>query len=432
METPIYDFLEDYRKKDFVRLHMPGHKGKLYPVLSVAHDITEIHGADSLFDADGIILKSEENASRLFKSRASIYSAGGSTLCIQTMLALAMSDKRQIVAVRSVHRSFIAACVLLGIEPVWFYPEYSAGFISGRIDIDKAEELIKKYDRPCFYVTSPDYLGRCADIKALADICHRHGGILIVDNAHGAHFAGTEQHPMICGADMCCDSAHKMLPALTGAAYLHINNERFIPFAKQQMKLFASTSPSYLIMASLDLCNKYIENELPKKRGYVSQKLMKLREKLSGKYTFYQSESFHLTILSDGIKLADRLRLKGIECEYSDRYCLVLLFSPENTDEDIEKTYNALESLAKEYGKCEKLPDRSDFPVMERVMPLREAAFSTSEKIPVENSVGRIAAAVDVPCPPAVPIAVCGERISEEAINIYRQYNIETVNVVAG
>ncbi|MBE6846381.1 MAG: aminotransferase class I/II-fold pyridoxal phosphate-dependent enzyme [Ruminococcus sp.] len=427
MKTPVYDFLKKYSDDNVMRLHMPGHKGKSLKPLSFTHDITEINGADSLFEADGIIAESEKNASELFKSFRTYYSAGGSTLCIQTMLAIAKRDKRNIIAVRNVHRSFLAACVLLDIQPQWVYPEYSGGFLSGKISLDSLEEKLKITDNGCVYLTSPDYLGRTADIKAVADLCHKYNAVLLVDNAHGAHNAGNEEHPVIQGADMCCDSAHKMLPALTGAAYLHINKKEYAMHAKQEMSLFASTSPSYLIMASLDLCNDYIERRLEADTLAALSALEKLREKIKVKYEIYNSEPFHLTLLCNGLSLSQQLREKGIECEYADNYCIVLLFSPMNTPDEIEKAADILMSCTPEKcteGIC------FDFPVMDNVMSVRKAALSVYEEIPVEKSLGRICAAVNVPCPPAVPIAVSGEVINENCIKIFEKYSIFTVNVI--
>jgi arginine/lysine/ornithine decarboxylase len=123
---------------------MPGHKGKEIAALSFSLDITEIKGADSLFEADGIIADSEKNASKLFKTLKTVYSTGGSTLCIQTMLGLIKKDKRNVIAVRNVHRSFLSACVLLDIQPQWIYPKYSAGFLSGEVILSDIEEKLRK------------------------------------------------------------------------------------------------------------------------------------------------------------------------------------------------------------------------------------------------------------------------------------------------
>ena len=265
--TPIYDFLKKYAESNCLRLHMPGHKGKnMGNELSeiFRYDITEIKNADSLFEAEGIIRKSEEITTRLFNTERTVFSAGGSTLCIQAMLSAMKRENRKIFAVRNVHRAFISACVLLGIEAEWIFPEYNGSLLSGEVNIERLEEKLKGDEKKCLYITSPDYLGKTADIKNIAEVCHRNNTVLIVDNAHGCCLAFTEEnnHPMALGADMCCDSAHKMLPALTGSAYLHVKNKAYAKNIKQEMGLFGSTSPSYLILASLDLCNEYIEKHI--------------------------------------------------------------------------------------------------------------------------------------------------------------------------
>lgn len=427
MKTPIYDFLQNYIDSNTRRLHMPGHKGKNIADLSYAMDVTEISGADSLFDAAGIIEESEKNAAKLFKTERTCYSAGGSTLCIQAMLAMMKRENRNVIAVRNVHRSFLAACVLLGLEPDWIYPKYTAGILSGQIPMDILEDKLKRTENPCVYLTSPDYLGKTADIKTVSELCRKYDAVLLVDNAHGAHTAFTGGHPIALGADMCCDSAHKMLPALTGGAYLHIGNERYADKAKTAMLLFGSTSPSYLIMASLDLCNRYISEQIDDDIERSMTEIVNLRKKINEKYTVYDGEPYHLTLLCNGNDLANQLREKNIECEYCDRNVIVLLFSPSNTSEEIKYVADML---------MECVPQKSentfitDFPIMQKAMSVRDAALSDFENIDIDKSLGRVCAAVNVPCPPAVPIAVSGEIINEKCIKIYKNYGILNVNVI--
>lgn len=427
MKTPIYDFLKNYCNSDITRLHMPGHKGRFACPVTADMDITEIQGADSLFESDGIIKESEQIASKLYKTEATLYSAGGSTLCIQAMLALVKREGRNVIALRNVHRSFLAAAALLGIDPLWIYPEYTGGILSGKIPMDSLEKALKVTEKPCVYITSPDYLGKTADIQAIAKLCLKYNAVLLVDNAHGAHLAFTGgTHPISLGADMCCDSAHKMLPALTGGAYLHIGNKNYKDKAKAAMSLFGSTSPNYLIMASLDLCNKYIAEQIRSDTEKTMYALNSLREKISSKYKIYEGEPYHLTLMCDGIDLSDQLRSKNIEVEYADKSFAVLLFSPCNTSEEIEYT-------AKSLMECNPQPSEEitfSLPEMEKAMTIREATLSDFEEIDVENSLGRICAAVNVPCPPAVPIAVSGEVINSECIKIFKRYGILKVNVI--
>ncbi|MCI7804622.1 MAG: aminotransferase class V-fold PLP-dependent enzyme [Oscillospiraceae bacterium] len=428
MKTPIYDFLENYSRSDTLRLHMPGHKGKAFaPLKAFECDITEISGADSLFEASGIIAESEKNTSRLYHTVRTCYSTGGSTLCIQTMLALMKQENRTVIAVRNVHRSFLAACALLDIQPLWLFPDYSGGILSGGFPYDKAEEMLKRHKNACIYLTSPDYLGKTADIGEVSKLCHRYNAVLLVDNAHGAHTISMGCHPSQLGADICCDSAHKMLPALTGGAYLHIMNPAYADRAKGAMSLFGSTSPSYLIMASLDLCAKYIAECLEDDVKGAVCALDALRKRISGRYDVYSGEPFHLTLLCDGKDLAGQLRGFGIECEYADSGCIVLLFSPVNTPDEIEKTGDILMQCS---PKPPVYSGKLSFPQPETALRVREAVLGDYEEIPVEESEGRICAGVNVPCPPAVPVAASGEVIDKNCIKIFKRYGILTVNVV--
>ena len=443
MDTPIYDFLRRYAASDTLRAHMPGHKGKthveelrqLYEL-----DITEIKGADSLFEAEGIIAESERNTSALYGSAGSVFSAGGSTLCIQAMLTLMKQEGRRIIAVRNVHRAFLNAAALLGLDVEWLMPEYSGGILSGRLCLTDAEAALAASAQPsCLYITSPDYTGRTADTAALAVLCHRYGARLIVDNAHGAHLAFLEKnlHPIALGADMCCDSAHKMLPALTGGAVLHTSRPEYAVRMKQAMSLFGSTSPSYLIMASLDLCNRYIAESIRRDIAAALPRIKELRESLSDRLVFADSEPFHITVMAAesgycGSELAELLRREGVECEYSHEELLILLLSPFTAAEDCGRLRAALESAVSGASRYERRKPAFQMKLPKMACAIREAAFAPAEEIPVEKAEGRICASVKVPCPPAVPIAVSGEIIDRDCIEVFRAYGIKTVLVVKG
>ena len=184
------------------------------------------------------------------------------------MLYLALTcgnGSRTVVAARNVHRSFVYAAALLDFEIVWLWPECSTSLCGCPVSAETLERTLATLPAPpaAVYLTSPDYLGSVADISALAEVCRKHGTLLAVDNAHGAYLRFLEPscHPLDLGADLCCDSAHKTLPVLTGGAYLHISRAAPVSLrenAKTAMAMFGSTSPSYLTLASLDLCNRYL------------------------------------------------------------------------------------------------------------------------------------------------------------------------------
>ena len=443
MNTPIYDFTEQYILKNPVRAHMPGHKG-ISPYEhgfseAYKYDITEIEGADVLFDADGIISESEKNAASLFGTAGTFYSAGGSTLCIQAMLVSVCGKDRAFICARNSHKSVINSCVLLGLEPCWIYPEYTCGSaVSGEITPDMVEKAILKYSErspACVFITSPDYLGRISDIKGISEVCRKHGLPLLADNAHGAYLAFSEEniHPIHLGADMCCDSAHKTLPVLTGGAYLHLRSSEYASAIKQNMALFGSTSPSYLIMTSMDMCNKYLSESFRTDLAKASERVKALKERLRPAFDILETEPMKLTVFAlpsglTGYQLAEQLREKGIEPEYADSAHVVMMFSASSSEEDFERTAAAMESVIMPRIRLE-LPE-FEMNEPERAVSPREAFFAAKERINIENSVGRIAAETVSVCPPCVPVVFPGEIIDEKAVKILKMYSIFRINVI--
>ena len=286
MKTPICDFINEYIDKNTVRFHMPGHKGKSFLGFE-KYDITEFTGADSLYDANGIIKESESNAAKLFGSEQTLYSCEGSSLCIRAMLYLAKMNSKSnyVLAGRNAHSSFISACALNDLEVMWLFPSDKESYLSCNITEEALEKTLESVDNlpSCVYVTSPDYLGNVCDISALSRVCKKYGVPLLVDNAHGAYlrFLEKDLHPITRGADMCCDSAHKTLPVITGGAYLHISKNApslFKEQGKSALALFGSTSPSYLILASLDNANKLLSDGCGEKIEAMSRELKRFEK----------------------------------------------------------------------------------------------------------------------------------------------------------
>lgn len=441
MNTPICDFVNEYIKKNGIRAHMPGHKGESLLGFE-KYDITEISGADSLYEASGIIAESERNASHLFGCKT-FYSTEGSSHCIRAMLYLAMQyasffgKEKLILAGRNAHKVFLSASALCDFDVQWLYSEenYLSCNITPEILDKKLSGMGKK---PCaVYITSPDYLGNISDIKGISAVCKKHGVLLCVDNAHGAYlkFLPSSYHPCDMGADLCCDSAHKTLGVITGGAYLHINENAdfFGGMAKEALALFGSTSPSYLILQSLDKANEYLSNGYRKALGETICAVSEIKKELeNGGFTLYGNEPLKICILTKaygrkGTSLAKILSEKGIECEFADSDNLVLMLTPHNSEKELTDIKNALLSV-------KKLPPIEEKPpcsvVLKRAMSVREAMFSLSETVHINDCVGKVLAAPNVSCPPAVPIAVCGEIIDEKACDAFRYYGIEYLKVV--
>lgn len=439
MNTPVADFVQRYAKAGTARLHMPGHKGRCF-LGCEPWDITEIHGADALYEAEGILAESEQNAAALFGSQRTCYSTEGSSQCIRAMLylAVAASGSHTVVAARNVHRAFVSAAALLDLEIRWLWPEESRSLCGCPISPAQLEETLNSLPEPpaAVYLTSPDYLGGMAQIPALAQVCHQHGTLLLVDNAHGAYlrFLQPSLHPLDLGADLCCDSAHKTLPVLTGGAYLHLSPTapaQLAPLAKSALGLFGSTSPSYLTLASLDLCNRYLAEGYPQRLAEAVERLAELREKLTAAgWRVEPSDPLRVTVAAPrgvtGQELAGQLRRQGVECEYADRDFLVLMATPENTPEELAQAAAAL-------GQClgEANPPQLPLARGERACSIRQAAFAPRETVDAAHSLGRVCGLPTVGCPPAIPIAVSGERITPEALALFAYYGIEQVEVLA-
>ncbi len=444
MDTPICDFVRNYAEKGALRLHMPGHKGN-GPLGVEKLDITEIDGADSLYEADGIIKKSEENASALFGANT-FYSAEGSSLCIRAMLYLAVlytkkdGKKPLILAGRNAHKTFINTASMLDFEVEWLFGENSESYLSCDISANSLNEKIKAMvEKPtAVYITSPDYLGNMADIKGIADVCHRHGILFLVDNAHGAYlkFLNKSLHPMDMGADMCCDSAHKTLPVITGGAYLHISktiDKWFADNAKTALSMFGSTSPSYLILQSLDAVNAYINDDYRFKLSRFCMAVGKCKERLAEHgYDVIGNEPLKITVGTKpygytGYEVKENLSKKNIVCEFYDNDYVVLMLTSDVGIGGLRRIEDAFFSLPKRKPLKTKPPKMS---IPEKVMSIRDAALSPNETISVKKSEGRILALSSVGCPPAVPIVVCGEKIDKTAIENFKYYGINKCIVV--
>lgn len=445
MRTPIADFVRGYAQSGVTRLHMPGHKGE--GSLGVeALDITEVEGADVLYHEGGILRESQENATRLFGTAKTLYSTEGSSLSIRAMLYLATlnrdssGERPLVLAGRNAHKSFVSAAALMDLDVAWILPHERGALMSCPITPKCLEDALSALPRKpiAVYLTSPDYLGNVLDIRALSEVAHRHGVPILVDQAHGAYlqFLPTSRHAIAEGADLVCDSAHKTLSALTGAGYLHVGKcapAVFFEQAERAMALFASTSPSYLILTSLDLLNRTLFEDYSEKLLASCERVAEVKKKLTPQgYTLIGDEPLKLTISTKpygyvGEEMAKILGESGIVCEFADRDFLVMMFTPALAGEGYDRLEHVLGGLPR---RAPVLEDAPRLPMPHRVRSIREAIFSDGELLPLDVCEGRIFADAAIACPPAIPIVVAGERIDADALRCLRYYGIEQCRVV--
>lgn len=464
MRTPVADFIDSYIAGDGVRAHMPGHKGA-GPLGVEVRDITEIAGADVLSESVGILGESQQNACTLFGTGATLYSTEGSSLAVKAMLYSVMMHWKHcvkemeysrpfILAARNVHRAMLDGCALLDLDLEFIRSSQAQGLCSAVVTAQEVEQSLKACEKlpAAVYLTSPDYLGVQSEIAAIAEVCHKYGTLLAVDNAHGAYLAFLEasKHPIHLGADICCDSAHKTLPVLTGGAYLHLHENvvsEILDSARKGLTMFGSTSPSYLILQSLDLCNVYLEQKFRRELAECVEKVRQFKE-AAGDRGLHIMEGEPLKIVIDtgasgydGEEIAGELRefvccirerkRFGIECEFADHHAVVFMMSPQNGPEDWQMLYRWLDRTrllkpGKAFAPAKTLGEEHAV----RRMTIREAVFAESEIIPVREAEGRILAQETVSCPPAIPIAVSGEEIDRNMIRVFEEYGIRDVSVV--
>jgi len=418
--APLYDRLTGYAKKERARFFTPGHKGTLHPL-----DLTELDGTDNLFAPGEALTKAQQQAADYFGTHKTLFSAGGNTLCIQTMLKMAHKGGKMLVH-RHLHASAVHGLALLGITPLWLYEHI--------LSSDTVEKELHAHAVEAVYITSPDYYGQLQDITGLSAVCRKYNVPLLVDNAHGSHLVPFGLHPLTLGADATACSAHKTLPVLTGGAFLNVG-EFFADESENllsHMKLFASTSPNFTTLASLDMCIKWLYEEGDTLLLQTAEKVTALRE-TAGKAGISvlngaDIDPLRLTLCIDGNAAIAHFHRRGVEPEMCDSGHVVFLCSPFNTGRDFERLHEAIHTLAVSAPK----PPPLVIPACEPVMTPREAMLAqNTEHVEISPSiVGRIAAESPFVCPPGRPLIAAGERITKEVIENAKYYSIFRIKVV--
>ena len=415
------------------------------PLASVLKlDMTEIPDTGSLFDGEGATAEAERLATELFGTAGSFMSAGGCTLCIQAMLRLVAPQGGKIICGRVIHRAAVNAMALLDIAPIWVMPDNSAGAgFAGRITADAvAQALAHNPDAKAVYITTPDYFGVMSDITAISVKSKEYDVPVIVDNAHGAHlpFLDPSLSPLIRGAAMSADSAHKTLPVLTGGAWLNIADKGFLPDTRAAMALFGSTSPSYLIMLSLDLCRAWLEKKGVDAMVKLAVQTDRIKKSAQAKgFVFPQGECDPLRLAFNvasaglsGEQAGQVLQSHHIEPEYAGREGLILIPSPFNRDEDFEHLECALEAMATYFTAEDEDAGVGNPPAQQAcsVLTPRQALLAEKMTIPVKESVGKIACEAVCPCPPAIPIVMPGEALTAKSVALLAAHGFSNISVV--
>ena len=432
--TPLYDALRAFADTEPLRMHMPGHKGRPLPAPELAAlarlDFTELPPTGDLFSGGDAIEEAERLWAEVFHMKSCLFLTGGSTQGVQAALALSCRPGEQILLDRGSHRSAYNALALLDLRPVWLARPWLEGAgITGPISPAAVERALSEHQNiRTVCITSPTYYGVLSDLPALAAICHAHGAVLVVDAAHGAHlpFLGNFA---LAAADAAVVSAHKTLPA-PGQSALLLAGERFSAGQlRWAASLTGSSSPSYPMMAALDVCRTWMEAEGGAAyRETVGQVAALRRDYPALTEADAPLDPARLVLRAgDGFAVQAALEELGVWPEMADAGHVVMIPTCADTPEQFARLRRALD--AAELGIPAPFPPPPPLP--EAVLTPRQALFAPTETLPLDAAEGRIAARQIAPYPPGVPVLAPGERICKKTIAYLKQIGYNTLEDIA-
>lgn len=435
LEAPLYDALHRFAEEKPLRMCMPGHKGIGLPVPELrgyaALDFTETSRTGNLYEADGLIDQAERLWADYWGSESCLFLTGGSTQGLHTALKLAAGPGEEILMDRVSHRCLHTGMALLDLRPCWLSrPWLEQGGVFGPVNPAEVEaQLTLHPDCRAVCITSPTYYGVCSDVRAIARVCHAHGAKLVVDGAHGAHLPLFYLENPYGEADLTVVSAHKTLPAPGQTALLFANGWDLEALRRSSM-LFATSSPSYPMMAALDRLRTWLACGGEEKCFLTAGAVLQLREK----YPCLQEtegaglDPMRLTILTeDGKALAMELEAMGLYPELADRNHVVLILTGADGEEQLDRLDAILTALGLGYQPAPEL-DRLIPPAPETVCTPREAVFGRQEELPLAQAEGRVCAGQIAPYPPGVPVVAPGERIGKNHLAYLRRIGYNDSN----
>ena len=432
MPTPLYDALRSYADRKPLRFHMPGHKGKYLPVPELAGlaaiDVTELPPTGNLYTAGSPFDEAQRLWADLFGFEYCQFLTGGSTMGIHTGLALCARPGSKILVDRGCHRAVFNALALLDLEPVWLERLWlREENLPGPIALEDVERALEEHPEvKTVCITSPTYAGVLSNIRAIAQLVHRHGGKLFVDGAHGAHLPFLGLVPFR-GADAVVVSAHKTLPAMGQSALLFASG--FDPdLVRRTASVFGTSSPSYPMMASLDAARQWLADGGDEKYCRAARRAAELRQKFPSlrPQPGLSLDPCRFTLkVKDGPAFTKQLEERGVYPEMEDGGHVVFICTAQDSDRDFDCLEQVLEELRVQMGDCKAIPAP---PLPEQVILPRQALFASSRVWPLEDCEGEIAACQIAPYPPGVPVVAPGERISKKELAYLKKigYNMHS------
>lgn len=419
--------LGNYAQRDGARFHMPGHKGRgldgFFREELSGWDVTELGGMDDLHAARGILARTADKYRKAYGAEHSFLSVGGSTAAIEAML-LSLDRSERLLVCRDCHRSVIGGAILSGIWTEFFTTPFDDTFGAPSLpDAALVERELCRTGATAVFITSPNVYGFTADLPAIADVCRKHGALLLVDAAHGAHFPFSEKLPATPAgeADLWCHSQHKTMNALTQAATLHLSDCRIAPETVQRrLALIETSSPSYLLLASLDWAlytaqrqdwNAHAAHMAAYAKVIGGMAGLSAAAALSGAKD-HDATRLLIDVTGRGItgrQAQAALEAQNVFVETADERRLVLITTPADEPAWYPQLLDALQRLP--YQKRRIVQSVNPWTPPERVLPLREAAFAAQEPCEIAAAAGRVVGTVVNAYPQQMPLLLPGERV---------------------
>ena len=436
--TPVFDMLERYRELGHISFAMPGHKGGHgFPAPFLEHicayDVTELAETDSLHAPREEIREAMRLAAAFYGAEETFFLVNGSTAGIHCMLAAACRRGGKVLVNRGCHMSLIHACILFGLEPVYIPQGLLEGFgVPAPVRPAQVQAALSRHRVQAVLLTSPNFYGVCADLEEIAAIAHAHRVPLLVDEAHGAHFAAAEVFPQTAiraGADMAVQSAHKTLNAPNQSAFLHIRSDLV---DRERLRAYTvmlqTSSPSYPMVAAMDLARAELEDGQQwgalyracvalKARIAAQSAICPLTAACAGGYAVDETRLvFNFSAYqTTGFDVFRKLTEQGIDAEMADLDNVVCIATAANTAAELHILEKALLSIAEKLPPAGTRYEAAPPPVLEQALPPADAFDAPGVYLPLKQAAGRISKTTAAAYPPGVPVIACGERISPEA-----------------
>ncbi|GAA6615151.1 aminotransferase class I/II-fold pyridoxal phosphate-dependent enzyme [Scytonema sp. NUACC26] len=465
-QTPLLDTLKACAERPHAPFYTPGHKrGRgisslltdVFGQFVFRTDLPELTELDNLFSPSGVIYQAQQLAAETFGASQTCFLVNGSTCGIEAAILATCGTGDKIILPRNVHSSAIAGLILSGAIPIFVYPEYDAVLdIAHSITPNAVQAALQQHpDAKAVFMVYPTYYGVCGDVGAIAALAHQHNIPLLVDEAHGAHFAFHTQLPtpaLAAGADLTVQSTHKVLGAMTQASMLHLQGNRIDPDrVSKALQLVQSTSPSYILLASLDAARQQMAlqgKELMSRTLELAENARSRISQIPGLSVLEISPNpafpgaialdktrLTVTISSLGLTgfeaeeiLNDKL---GVTAEFASLQHLTFIISLGNTQEDIDKLVQAFTTLSLKMGsrglgigsRIDDFVRSSELKYFDDSLCLspREAFFAATETLPLKETTERICAEIVCPYPPGIPVLMPGEIITTAALDYLQQ-----------